>query len=910
MKSAFTTLTALLVFMSALALLPSCEDRTPPLECSPVRGIECPAGWVCDTEPFNHACRQICQTTGNCDAANEACLAGLCMPYSATCAASDPPCAEGWSCDPATTACRRLLPLGTVCAQGSECASGLCADGVCCDLACTGVCMACTLAANQVENGSCLAVTTGSDPNNDCPGSTACGVDSGGTPLCILGELGAACGQDGECAGGHCADGLCCDAACNGPCESCRAADHSLADGTCAVIPDGTDPANECATTACNGQGGCWTTAQGSACNADFECTTGFCVDGACCNTACDGLCESCLAGETGNADGTCDAVQLGSDPRGDCAGSAVCDGSRGCLTSNIGSPCTTTAECNNSLCVDGLCCNALCSGTCESCRGADHPGQGAGFCANIVDGSDPDAECPGTAACDGQGACWTTALGSACSADHQCSSGFCADGLCCDTACGATCESCLASATGASSGSCAPVANGQDPNNECGAAACDGNGACWAVATGSPCAFAHECSSGFCSDSLCCNKACDLECEACDGINTTGGTEGTCTPILNGFDPLDECAGAPACNGSGSCWARNESATCGADFECVSDYCCGGQCEAGWVTMTSPTTNSLLALWAGSPVEIWAVGTSAGVFRYDGNTWLAQSAAQGAVAVDGAGSDVLVLFRSGTSSGVSAWAADVLVGPISFDNGGAPDVLFAGRLNDVLIVSSTEAYVVGNGGTILRWQGTGTNWLPMASPTTLDLHAVWQDGQGNIFVAGNGQLSCVSGPIGTTCSCDNVILALSGGTWLDRSYNLATLAGGSSSGAFCVGTATSDGSIPIAVAANSQLSTVYRLNGTTWVEGESVGIGVTDIVAAGSSLFVTARSEYSLLTFPPPLKIAGRLTGGTWTVQSFGSGTGSLTAGTAVGLEAIAAVAGDPCDVIAVGAGGTVVRR
>ena len=52
--------------------------------------------------------------------------------------------------------------------------------------------------------------------------------------------------------------------------------------------------------------------------------------------------------------------------------------------------------------------------------------------------------------------------LGTACSSNTDCTSGFCTDGVCCDSACGQTCYSC---AQQAALGHCAPLTSGQDPN-------------------------------------------------------------------------------------------------------------------------------------------------------------------------------------------------------------------------------------------------------------------------------------------------------------------------------------------------------------------------------------------------------------------------------------------------------------
>jgi hypothetical protein len=65
----------------------------------------------------------------------------------------------------------------------------------------------------------------------------------------------------------------------------------------------------------------------GAACGEAAECLSGACVDGLCCEGACDGLCESCaLPG----LEGTCAPHAPGLDPDLECGG-GVCDGAGAC---------------------------------------------------------------------------------------------------------------------------------------------------------------------------------------------------------------------------------------------------------------------------------------------------------------------------------------------------------------------------------------------------------------------------------------------------------------------------------------------------------------------------------------------------------------------------------------------------
>jgi len=63
---------------------------------------------------------------------------------------------------------------------------------------------------------------------------------------------------------------------------------------------------------------------------------------------------------------------------------------------------------------------------------------------------------------------------GTACSASTDCASGNCVDGVCCDDACAAPCSACNNAKTGQPDGTCSPVTNGTDPDNECQSPAAD----------------------------------------------------------------------------------------------------------------------------------------------------------------------------------------------------------------------------------------------------------------------------------------------------------------------------------------------------------------------------------------------------------------------------------------------------
>ncbi|MGD0837697.1 MAG: hypothetical protein ABSB49_13725, partial [Polyangia bacterium] len=62
----------------------------------------------------------------------------------------------------------------------------------------------------------------------------------------------------------------------------------------------------------CSGDAGPPTKGQGEACACSSDCRTGYCVDGVCCDSACDETCKSC---NLSSAPGECSFVPAGVPP-------------------------------------------------------------------------------------------------------------------------------------------------------------------------------------------------------------------------------------------------------------------------------------------------------------------------------------------------------------------------------------------------------------------------------------------------------------------------------------------------------------------------------------------------------------------------------------------------------------------
>jgi len=262
------------------------------------------------------------------------------------------------------------------------------------------------------------------------------------------------------------------------------------------------------------------------------------------------------------NAAPDADAQEASNDSTTDAVAS---DAEEAAIRIDLGEHCTDNARCKSGICADGVCCQMLCGG-CNTCN---QPGF-EGTCKPATDGTDPHGTCAGSAAsckgvCDGVGRCrWP-------SASFSCGDARCdltgmllvqptcnKRGECVDKArsCGA--YRCNSSASGCFSDCGA--------NGGCAADAVCTTGTCTVMrSVGASCASSANCATGFCVDGVCCDRACEGTCEACNKY----GYLGLCTAHGSGEDPEDECAGDTApcggvCNGDSACMFAPISRTCG----------------------------------------------------------------------------------------------------------------------------------------------------------------------------------------------------------------------------------------------------------------------------------------------------------------------------------------------------------
>ena len=183
----------------------------------------------------------------------------------------------------------------------------------------------------------------------------------------------------------------------------------------------------------------------GQTCSVDSECASGLsCVEGVCCDGACNSPCQSCLASlNTSNQDGICSAladrgadlapVLLCGESVGECGGDLGCEcvAETGDCRRELGALCGASNECSTLACecIDGGCSESRCTlESCAACRfDADQDGECEGF---VSDDSDDFAGTCGALGCNGLGAC-NIENTSVCSVNQECLSNICRQGIC-----------------------------------------------------------------------------------------------------------------------------------------------------------------------------------------------------------------------------------------------------------------------------------------------------------------------------------------------------------------------------------------------------------------------------------------------------------------------------------------------
>ncbi|HET7540154.1 MAG TPA: MYXO-CTERM sorting domain-containing protein [Polyangiaceae bacterium] len=315
------------------------------------------------------------------------------------------------------------------------------------------------------------------------------------------------CAADTDCpSAGYCAAGVC-RARCTGDAD-CGTGSYCSASARC--------QAQKLPGAVCSREAG--NDCLGAGCHV---CSTGNCVDGVCCESACSGTCVGCAAALTGEADGTCAAIPADRDPRGDCAedlgyptsclADGSCDGHGDCRQfAKSGTACGETTCTVNT--VSGAICDG--AGQCIVNRMPCAPYACHGSACSAECATDADCD-PASAYCAMSVCTLKKELGEPCTSDHQCREGLCTDGVCCESC---TPDTGAAGAAGADNGAAgAENGNAGAGNAGHGAAGLGQGGHAGAGEAGdagdvgdTPCADgtrrAGQCGSGRDPESVSCN--------------------------------------------------------------------------------------------------------------------------------------------------------------------------------------------------------------------------------------------------------------------------------------------------------------------------------------------------------------------------------------------------------------------
>ncbi|TKC95247.1 hypothetical protein [Polyangium fumosum] len=329
------------------------DDIDKPNDNNPCTTESCSNGTATSTpasQGTSCGVNQVCNSTGGCVGCNTA-----------------------TDCQGTDDFCKRRTCISNVCgieytANNTALPNGQTEDD-CKRLVCDGAGNTVTVADPtdpKVDGNACTQDTcNGTTPSNpNQPSGTACNQNGG--DVCNSGgqckkSPGKSCANGSDCASTFCNDAVCCSTNCNGTCRACNLA-GSL--GTCSPVPKGQEDAPSCTgASSCdgtnNGNSACKKD-DGTTCAVAADCMNGHCVDGVCCESACDTVCFSC--DQAGNL-GQCEpVVKYAEDnlPTNACVGNKSCDGTNDGANAcklDDGQNCSSDNDCVSDKCPGGNTC-------------------------------------------------------------------------------------------------------------------------------------------------------------------------------------------------------------------------------------------------------------------------------------------------------------------------------------------------------------------------------------------------------------------------------------------------------------------------------------------------------------------------------------------------------------------------
>lgn len=174
---------------------------------------------------------------------------------------------------------------------------------------------------------------------------------------------------------------------------------------------------------------------------------------------------------------------------------------------------------------------------------------------------------------------------------------------------------------------------------------------------------------------------------------------------------------------------------------------------SGGWCWYNPlPQGNTLIAIWGSDAQNVWAVGSSGAILKWNGTTWVLQAS--------GTTQNLRGVWGLSASS---VWAVGEK-GTILRWDGSTWIIQNSGTLQDlrgIWGVNENNIWISGSNGTILKWNGI--SWAAQQTNTTEYLHGIWGTTSSNIWaVGGNG-----------------TIVRFNGGSWLRQTTGTTETFGG-----------------------------------------------------------------------------------------------------------------------------------
>ncbi len=146
------------------------------------------------------------------------------------------------------------------------------------------------------------------------------------------------------------------------------------------------------------------------------------------------------------------------------------------------------------------------------------------------------------------------------------------------------------------------------------------------------------------------------------------------------------------------------------------------------WAAQTSGTTANLLRVWGTDASNVWAVGSAGTIRKWNGSTWSAQTSGTTNILRSVHGSSATNVWAAGDSGTVlkwngSTWAAQTfgLTNPV----------------NAVWVVDASNVWAAGAGGLIRYWNGT--LWTTQTTNTGNAFNGLWGTSTSSLWAAGAG---------------------------------------------------------------------------------------------------------------------------------------------------------------------------